>query len=89
MRKDPPLRICKDHPSTQVIGNLGGRNLRGNTRKNYKEMVKLAEICQYVSSSCFVSLTEPKNVKEALKDDFWVEAMQDELHQFKPMKSGS
>ena len=26
---------------------------------------------------------EPKNVKEALTDEFWIEAMQEELNQFK------
>ena len=31
---------------------------------------------------CYISLIEPKNVKEALLDDFWVNAMQEELEQF-------
>jgi len=30
-----------------------------------------------------VSKIEPKNVKEALTDEFWIEAMQEELNQFK------
>jgi hypothetical protein len=30
-----------------------------------------------------VSKIEPKNVKEALADEFWIEAMQEELNQFK------
>jgi len=30
-----------------------------------------------------VSKVEPKNVKEALTDEFWIEAMQKELDQFK------
>jgi hypothetical protein len=30
----------------------------------------------------FVSLIEPKNVKEALLDDDWINAIQDELNQF-------
>jgi len=30
-----------------------------------------------------VSKFEPKNVKEGLTDDFWIEAMQEELNQFK------
>ncbi|GKD42970.1 gag-pol polyprotein, partial [Tanacetum coccineum] len=29
-----------------------------------------------------VSTVEPKNIKEAMADSAWIEAMQDELHQF-------
>ncbi|GKG34228.1 hypothetical protein Tco_0436924, partial [Tanacetum coccineum] len=29
-----------------------------------------------------VSIVEPKNIKEAMADPAWIEAMQDELHQF-------
>ncbi|GKD73532.1 retrovirus-related pol polyprotein from transposon TNT 1-94 [Tanacetum coccineum] len=29
-----------------------------------------------------VSIVEPKNIKEAMADSAWIEAMQDELHQF-------
>ncbi|GKF97235.1 retrovirus-related pol polyprotein from transposon TNT 1-94 [Tanacetum coccineum] len=29
-----------------------------------------------------VSQTEPKNIKEAMADSTWIEAMQEELHQF-------
>jgi hypothetical protein len=36
-----------------------------------------------ISNSWFVSKFEPKNVKEALTDEFWIEAMQEELNQFK------
>ncbi|KAI3682931.1 hypothetical protein L1987_83321 [Smallanthus sonchifolius] len=32
--------------------------------------------------ACFISQTEPKNVVEALDDDCWIEAMQEELAQF-------
>ena len=31
---------------------------------------------------CFVSLCEPKNVKEALLDEFWIKVMHEELEQF-------
>ncbi|MCI65192.1 gag-pol polyprotein, partial [Trifolium medium] len=36
-----------------------------------------------VSNACLVSKFEPKNVKEALTDEFWINAMQKELGQFK------
>ncbi|GJZ84743.1 integrase, catalytic region, zinc finger, CCHC-type containing protein [Tanacetum coccineum] len=33
--------------------------------------------------TCTMSLTEPKNIKEAMLDHSWIESMQDELNQFK------
>ncbi|XP_073019860.1 uncharacterized protein [Primulina eburnea] len=48
-------KIQKNHPSSQIIGNI---------------------------FSCFISDFEPKNVDEALKDEFWINAMHDELEQF-------
>jgi len=36
-----------------------------------------------ISNSCFVSKLEPKNVKEALTNEFRIDAMQEELNQFK------
>lgn len=62
-------------------------NLRRKARINYKDMMR-SSLCAdnegiQVYSSRFVSLIEPKNVKEALKDNLWLEAMQDELLQFR------
>nr|GEY15027.1 hypothetical protein [Tanacetum cinerariifolium] len=37
------------------------------------------EMCMYALT---VSTTEPKNIKEAMADSAWIEAMQEELHQF-------
>ncbi|GJY10248.1 retrovirus-related pol polyprotein from transposon TNT 1-94 [Tanacetum coccineum] len=34
-----------------------------------------------------VSTTKPKNIKEAMQDDSWIESMQDELHQFKRLEA--
>ncbi|GJS05782.1 hypothetical protein Tco_0322290 [Tanacetum coccineum] len=39
-----------------------------------------AELCMY---TLIGSLTEPKNIKEAMFDHSWIESMQDELNQFK------
>ncbi|GJT21288.1 retrovirus-related pol polyprotein from transposon TNT 1-94 [Tanacetum coccineum] len=36
-----------------------------------------------------VSTTEPKNIKEAMADHVWIEAMQEELHQFDRPKVGN
>nr|GEZ88010.1 retrovirus-related Pol polyprotein from transposon TNT 1-94 [Tanacetum cinerariifolium] len=37
------------------------------------------EMCMYVLT---VSIAEPKNIKEAMANSAWIEAMQEELHQF-------
>nr|GEV92548.1 hypothetical protein [Tanacetum cinerariifolium] len=37
------------------------------------------EMCMFALT---VSTTEPKNIKEAMADSAWIEAMQEELHQF-------
>lgn len=34
----------------------------------------------------FISKSEPKNVKEALKDEYWINSIQEELGQFKRNK---
>ena len=75
IRKEPSFRIKKNHPSDQIIGhpsylNIGDPNKGMVTRKRFVNHVK------YV---CFVSLCEPKNVKEALIDEFWIKEMHEEL----------
>ncbi|GKG12084.1 hypothetical protein Tco_0346321 [Tanacetum coccineum] len=35
------------------------------------------EMCMFALTVCIV---EPKNIKEAMADSAWIEAMQDELH---------
>ncbi|GJT17434.1 retrovirus-related pol polyprotein from transposon TNT 1-94 [Tanacetum coccineum] len=63
----------KDHPLEQV---------RENPSKPVHTRRQLAtdlEICMFALT---VSTAEPKNIKEAMADFAWIEAMQDELHQF-------
>ncbi|GJZ59210.1 hypothetical protein Tco_0615026 [Tanacetum coccineum] len=38
------------------------------------------EMCMF---ALLVSIVEPKNIKEAMADSAWIEAMQEELHQFR------
>nr|GEV48040.1 retrotransposon protein, putative, unclassified [Tanacetum cinerariifolium] len=62
-----------DHPLEQV---------RGNPSRPVQTRRKLAtnpEMCIYALT---VSTTEPKNIKEAMADSAWIEAMHEELHQF-------
>ena len=65
----PSIRIQKDHPKDLIIGDPNS-GVTTRSREN-------------ISNSCFVSKVEPKNVKEALTDEYWINAMQDELEQFK------
>jgi hypothetical protein len=68
--KGPSIRVQKNHPQELIIGDPD-QGIK--TRRSY----------YVVSNSCFVSKFEPKNVKEAFIDDFWIEVMQEELKQFK------
>ncbi|GJZ91640.1 ribonuclease H-like domain-containing protein [Tanacetum coccineum] len=48
-------------------------------RNNHKDF-------QHCLFACFLSQNEPKKISEALKDESWVDAMQEELLQFKIQK---
>nr|GFC71753.1 Gag-Pol polyprotein [Tanacetum cinerariifolium] len=63
----------KDHPLEQV---------RGNPSRPLQTIRQLAidpEMCMYALT---MSTAESKNIKEAMADSAWIEAMQEELHQF-------
>nr|GEV24899.1 uncharacterized mitochondrial protein AtMg00810-like [Tanacetum cinerariifolium] len=56
--------------------------VHGNPSRPVQTRRQLAtdpEMCMYTLT---VSTTEPKNIKEAMADSAWIEAMQEELHQF-------
>nr|GEU93236.1 hypothetical protein [Tanacetum cinerariifolium] len=87
----PITRIHKDHPLDQVIGDLQSAP---QTRKMSKNLEEHGFVCtiqqrtnhkdlQNYSFTCFLSWEEPKKVIHALKDPSWIEAMQEELLQFK------
>ncbi|KAL5578483.1 hypothetical protein UlMin_020182 [Ulmus minor] len=40
------------------------------------------QLVSQLTYTCYISKIEPKNIKEALTNDFWISAMQDELNQF-------
>ncbi|GJY38509.1 zf-CCHC domain-containing protein [Tanacetum coccineum] len=63
------IKEYKSHPLENTIGNLDERTLRlqAQDKSNF---------------FCFISTMEPKNINEALKDESWVIAMQEELNQF-------
>ncbi|GJS67742.1 retrovirus-related pol polyprotein from transposon TNT 1-94 [Tanacetum coccineum] len=63
----------KDHPLTQVHGNPS------KPVQTRRQLATDPEMCMFALT---VSIVEPKNIKEAMADSAWIEAMQEELHQF-------
>ncbi|GJT16614.1 retrovirus-related pol polyprotein from transposon TNT 1-94 [Tanacetum coccineum] len=63
------IKESKNHPLENVIGNLNQRTLRSQAQNQSNFF-------------CFISTIEPKNVNEALGDESWIVAMQEELNQF-------
>ncbi|GJY42411.1 retrovirus-related pol polyprotein from transposon TNT 1-94 [Tanacetum coccineum] len=66
-------RWTKDHLLEQVIGNPS------QSIRTRRQLETDGEMCMFALT---VSRTEPKNIKEAMADSAWIEAMQEELHQF-------
>ncbi|GKA10540.1 putative ribonuclease H-like domain-containing protein [Tanacetum coccineum] len=66
-------RWTKDHPLEQVIGN------HSQSIRTRRQLETDGEMCMFALT---VSRTEPKNIKEAMADSAWIEAMREELHQF-------
>ncbi|GJT93043.1 retrovirus-related pol polyprotein from transposon TNT 1-94 [Tanacetum coccineum] len=70
-------RWTRDHPLEQVRGNP---TMPVQTRR---QLATDPEMCMFALT---VSIVEPKNIKEAMADSAWIEAMQEELHQFDRLK---
>ncbi|GJS54377.1 putative ribonuclease H-like domain-containing protein [Tanacetum coccineum] len=87
----PTTRIHKDHPLDQVIGDLQSATQTRKMSKNLKEHGFVSTFQQRTNHkdlqnclfACFLSQEEPKKVIHALKDPSWIEAIQEELLQFK------
>ncbi|GJT06502.1 retrovirus-related pol polyprotein from transposon TNT 1-94 [Tanacetum coccineum] len=67
----------KDHPLENIIGEL---ERPVSTRLQLHEQ---ALFCYY---DAFLTSVEPKNYKDALTQACWIEAMQEELHEFERLK---
>ncbi|GJW56960.1 retrovirus-related pol polyprotein from transposon TNT 1-94 [Tanacetum coccineum] len=63
------IKESRNHPLKNVIGNLKQRTLRSQAQNQGNFFY-------------FISTIEPKNVNEALTDESWIFAMQEELNQF-------
>ncbi|GJV09892.1 putative ribonuclease H-like domain-containing protein, partial [Tanacetum coccineum] len=89
------IRIHKNHPQTQIIGPtaLGVKTRKQLQGTSQQHQALLSFICkqnrtnnkdqQKCLFACFLSQEEPKKITQALADESWVEAMQEELLQFK------
>nr|GFA35697.1 Gag-Pol polyprotein [Tanacetum cinerariifolium] len=66
-------RWTKDHSPEQVHGN------RSRPVQTRRQLAGYPEMCMYELT---MSTAEPKNIKKAMADSAWIEAMQGELHQF-------
>ncbi|GJZ64916.1 putative ribonuclease H-like domain-containing protein [Tanacetum coccineum] len=87
----PHTRIHKDHPIDHVIGDVQSSVQTRRMTTSYSELGFLSAIYEGKTHqdfytclfACFLSQEEPKRVSKALNDPVWVEAMQEELLQFK------
>ncbi|GJW27789.1 putative ribonuclease H-like domain-containing protein [Tanacetum coccineum] len=84
-------RVHKDHPVEQISGDLNSAPQTRRMTKNLNEHGLFSSVQQRTNHkdfqnclfACFLSQEEPKNAVQALKDPNWIEAMQEELLQFK------
>ncbi|GJW83362.1 putative ribonuclease H-like domain-containing protein [Tanacetum coccineum] len=93
----PTSRIHSSHPIALILGDQNSAvqtrsklhkssgahafvsYVQKQRRNNHKDF-------QYCLFACFLSQHEPKKISEALEDESWVDAMQEELLQFKIQK---
>ncbi|KAJ0589143.1 putative RNA-directed DNA polymerase [Helianthus annuus] len=80
-------RTLSYHPSEQIIGDLqSGVKTRHQTDHALTCFYSdIADMQKEVSYKCFISQIEPRTYKEALTEDSWVNAMQEELLQFEKL----
>nr|GEU58333.1 hypothetical protein [Tanacetum cinerariifolium] len=86
----PTTRIHNAHPLSQIIGNMSSTTQTRSMAKITRDQGRISQIlnedfhtCMF---ACFLSQEEPKRVHQALKDRSWIEAMHEELLQFKMQK---
>ncbi|PWA84621.1 ribonuclease H-like domain, Reverse transcriptase, RNA-dependent DNA polymerase [Artemisia annua] len=91
----PTSRIHKNHPVDQIIGPSTSGVLTRTKAKGFSQQHNALLSFVYKQNrmnhkdqqtclfACFISQEEPKNIAQALTQESWVEAMQEELLQFK------
>ncbi|GJZ06829.1 retrovirus-related pol polyprotein from transposon TNT 1-94 [Tanacetum coccineum] len=72
-----PYRIFKEyHPLEQVIG------IPSQLIRTRRQLETDGEMCMFALT---VSRTKPENIKEDMADSAWIEAIREEIHQFKQL----
>ncbi|KAI3677472.1 hypothetical protein L6452_36734 [Arctium lappa] len=71
-------KIQKNHPPQLVIGDISSPMMTRNQSR-----LQEIQAQQHTVLSCFLSQLEPKKAHDAMKESSWIEAMQEELLQFK------
>nr|GEZ31845.1 ribonuclease H-like domain-containing protein [Tanacetum cinerariifolium] len=86
----PTTRVYKDHPVTQIISDLSSATQTKSITRVAKDQGGFSQMfnddfhtCMF---ACFLSQEEPMRVHQAHKDPSRIEAMQEELLQFKMQK---
>nr|GEW67710.1 hypothetical protein [Tanacetum cinerariifolium] len=83
-------KVHKDHHVSQIIGEFTLAPQTRSMARVVKEQGRLNQIndedFHTYMFACFLSQEEPKRVHQALKDLIWIEAMQEEILQFKMQK---
>nr|GFC71067.1 putative ribonuclease H-like domain-containing protein [Tanacetum cinerariifolium] len=86
----PTTKIHKDHPTSQIIGDLSSTTQTRSMTRGVRDQGGISnmfnEDFHTYMFACFLSQEEPKRIHQALKDPSWIEAMQEELLQFKMQK---
>ncbi|GJT17542.1 putative ribonuclease H-like domain-containing protein [Tanacetum coccineum] len=93
----PTSRIHSSHPSALILGDpTSAVQTRSKVNKSSGAHAFVSYVqkqrrnnhmdFQYCLFACFLSQNEPKKISEALEDESWVDAMQEELLQFKIQK---
>nr|GFC91472.1 hypothetical protein [Tanacetum cinerariifolium] len=90
VRHIPTSRIHKDHPTSQIIGDLSSTTQTRSMARGVRDQGGISHMFNEDFHTCmfayFLSQEEPKRIHQALKDLSWIEAMQKELLQFKMQK---
>nr|GEZ68877.1 putative ribonuclease H-like domain-containing protein [Tanacetum cinerariifolium] len=93
----PTTRVHSNHPKAQIIKDpMSAVQTRGTIKKSYEKHAMISYIQKNKKTNhkdfqnnlfaCFLSQHEPTKITQALNDESWVEAMQEELLQFKIQK---
>ncbi|GJS62693.1 hypothetical protein Tco_0657477 [Tanacetum coccineum] len=70
-------RYTKDHP---IVNMIGDPSRSDSIRK------QLETDTMWCYFDAFLTLVEPKNFKQAMTEPSWIDAMQDEIHEFKRLQ---